>query len=90
MKRFEELIRKVLEYGEEHAEGKHKRCFPNIEGYTPLQVHEHLALCAEEGLMEIEIWGKAAGVPPPGAHSIVRLTARGHRELQRLRDADSP
>ena len=88
MKLQPNLIVKILEYGEEHADGGLTPCFPKLEGFTNQQVNEHLKLCEEYGYVEIEKWGalrNEEGQFLGDRYSIKRLTIHGHAQLEEVR-----
>ena len=80
------LLRMLLEYSEEHAKGRLLEA-PELVGYSPIEVHYHLALLDEAGWLET----KAAGMIEEAEgcivaeHTVKRLTWAGHEALDRLR-----
>lgn len=85
------VIVMILEYAEENANGGRTRCVPAIDGLSKVEVDEYLILCSNDGYVEIERWGALrddSGRMVGHAHSIVRLTTRGHATLADLRSSD--
>ena len=77
-----ELIRKLLEFAElkDSPSGEPP---PEISGYTCHQVHYHVCLCDEAGLLHVrKISG--AGEPYP-RYCIDSLTWKGHETLTEMR-----
>ena len=69
MKRYMQLIRAIMEYAETHGNGA-GLAPPEVKGYTPDQVANHVILCEEAGYLEIS----------PGP-LIDRITWAGHEFL---------
>lgn len=82
MKRDMTLIRKLLEYFEEHADGSTGPTsrLPEIEGYSAEQVHGHAWLCLKAKLVE----GRVPLKPAIGS-CVTALTWEGHDKLHQLR-----
>ena len=79
MRRYMELIRDILEYAEQKGNGK-QLIAPEINGYTPDQVNEHIKLCCEAGYLEIVLANQATR-----HYHIGRLTWQGHEFLDKHR-----
>ena len=83
MKRDMGLIRKLLRYAEERAEGFPLEA-PEYRSYSAAEVHYHLGLCRQAGYLEASESTYAGHSFP--RYLIVNLTWRGHEELERLND----
>ena len=82
MKRHKKLIRALLEYAEENATGEGAPA-PEIEGYSIVEVHYHIGLCAEEGWLKTKDATISTDVGQ--RFKIINLTARGHDKLDQSR-----
>ena len=69
MKRYMNLIQKILQYAECYATGQNMAT-PEIDGYTLAQVTYHIDLCEQAGFLR--------------QYSMV-LTWQGHEELEGFR-----
>ena len=78
MKRYMDLVRKLLEHMECHNRPGHPMTEPEIAGYTPEQVRYHVDLCLQ------------AGYARRLSHRTnqVELTWQGHEALDAFRAAD--
>ena len=82
MRRHMNLIQLILEYTEEHGNGKILP-LPRFEEYTFAQVNYHTGLCGQAGYLELSVQGKTVG--EPRKYFILELTWKGHEELARMR-----
>ena len=73
MKRYMELIQKLLEWAEQ-KQTVTPQMPPEIEGFTLEQVRYHVRLCGEAGYLDIQ-----------NQHLICCLTWAGHEALAQLR-----
>ena len=77
-----DLVRKILEFAEEYADGIEPVQFELEDHHTVEQVNYHIELCAEAGLLAL------FGVPAFGnvaVQRISRLTWLGHDRLDEFR-----
>lgn len=74
MKRYHELICKLLGWVEQQTDTEPKMP-PEIEGYTPEQVHYHVGLCGQAGYLDVQELSKK------GMYTIRSLTWEGHEFL---------
>ena len=83
MKRHMDLIRKLLEWAEEHGNGDPLDP-PRCCQYEPRVVHYHVGLCGEAGFFRVQ---KISGAEEPYArYALGSLTWVGHEALERLRE----
>ena len=80
MKRDMKLIRHILKYAEEHAEGRLIEPF-ECSTYSEAEVHYHVGLCVEAGFLTAS--KSTAGDGFQRWH-IVALTWTGHEKLDQL------
>ncbi len=89
MKRYMDLIHKILEYAEEHADGGDSTCIPEFEEgccYTAKDVDYHIKLCQQAGLLTAnESNQKHIKGTRKWAVTIVDLTWFGHEVLDEHR-----
>ena len=78
MKRYMDLIRKILEHMECHVQPGHLMPEPEIAGYTPGQVQYHIELCIQAGYARVTV---------PGS-DLIELTWQGHEALDAFRARD--
>ena len=82
MRRQWTLIRKLLSHAETHANGE-PAPIPELDGFSAQELHYHIDLCIQAGLVEPTV----AQVMPAGKRygSHGHLTWLGHNELEGLR-----
>ena len=81
------LIGKLLEWSECHADGELTPPPPEISGYSEKEVHYHIGLCDEAGLLYVQ---KRTMAGQEGErYQILNLTWSGHNELDRRRSSTS-
>ena len=91
MRKDDDLIRKVLEHAEEHADGGVTVCRPQSSKQHSAQALDyHIVLASSAGWLEIEDWGTLEPDNPSTGqtvrrHSMTHLTLAGHDELARRR-----
>ena len=76
MKRYQELIRKLLEWSEQQTT-RTPQSPPEISGYTPDQVQYHVGLCGEAGYLRVQEMAE-------GQYVIRCLTWEGHEALAKM------
>lgn len=80
MKRYMSLILEILRFTERQCGDEKTIVPPEIEGYTPRQVHYHVGLCQEAGYLH------AVASSKRGEFFICNLTWQGHEVLDRHRN----
>ncbi|MYE07109.1 MAG: DUF2513 domain-containing protein [Chloroflexi bacterium] len=80
MKRYMALILEILRFTERQCGDEHMIQPPEIDGYTPRQVHYHVGLCGEAGYLHVQASSKR------GEFFIQSLTWQGHEELDKHRN----
>ena len=80
MKRYLDLILKLLEFTEEQANGDVHP--PEVPGYSLRQVHYHVGLCKEAGYMKVRELSGGKKFP---RYRIISLTWQGHEAMEELR-----
>lgn len=84
MKRYMCLILEILRFAERQSGEEPMIPPPEIEGYTPRQVHYHVGLCGEAGYLHVR--ESSTG----GEFFIQSLTWQGHEVLDRHRNGARP
>ncbi|MYC30974.1 MAG: DUF2513 domain-containing protein [Chloroflexi bacterium] len=74
-----DLIRRLLEWCEEHAPGVRAVPPPRIEGYSPDEVAYHVGLCHQAGFLDVHVYKN------PHTYEIFGLTWAGHIKLKKMR-----
>ena len=78
MKRYMDLIRRLLEHMECHNRPGRPMAEPEVDGYTPEQVRYHIVLCIQAGYAQ----------RLSSRTNEVELTWQGHEALEAFRSAD--
>lgn len=82
MRRYMDLILRILQYVETNGNGEMLPA-PEMDGYTPAQVHYHIDLCMQAGFVDARVISGAE--EPSKRYCIGSLTWHGHEALVRLR-----
>lgn len=80
------LIRKILLYVIENGDGRTPLDVPYFCRHEPRAVEYHVRLCEDEKLLILSKGEPMMDAPEGQIVGIVRITAAGHRELERLSD----
>ncbi len=80
------LIRKLLIFVRDNANCRELLPVPHFNNFDPEVVEYHLRLCEEDGFVVLSKTKPLIDAPEGTIVGIVRITAAGHREIERLAD----
>ena len=86
MRRNWKLIRKLLIFIRDNANCRELLPVPYFCKFEPEVVEYHLRLCEEAGLVVLSKTEPLIDAPEGSIMRIVRITAEGHTEIERLAD----